>query len=210
VIALGDRRIIWRDDRSDRPSEHGNAVARSRLTFRGWFIAAILLSVSLYAFHAKAQTTAYRVYFDWDSAILSSQAHQVIREAAYAARTSYARITVNGFTDTSGTASYNQGLSLRRAQVVAAELERDGVPQAAISIQAYGGHYLPTPTSLNVRAPQNRSVDIVVQAPMPPIVAARPPLPAPLPYAFFPPGYGYWGWGWHPSYYSPSDANDLR
>jgi hypothetical protein len=32
---------------------------------------------------------------------------------------------VNGYTDTSGTPAYNQGLSVRRAQPVAGELVRD-------------------------------------------------------------------------------------
>ena len=170
----------------------------------------LLLSISLYALHANAQTTAYRVYFDWDQAILSNQAQQTIQAAAYAARASSGRVAVNGFTDTSGTIPYNQRLSLRRAQNVAAELERNGVPQAAISIQGYGGHYLPTPTSLNIREPRNRSVDIVVQSPMPIMVTARPPPPPPLPYRFFPPVYGYWRSGPYPWAFPPSDVNDQR
>ena len=45
---------------------------------------------------------------------------------------------MNGYTDTSGTPRYNQGLSVRRAQAVAGELVRDGVPAGAISIQGFG------------------------------------------------------------------------
>ena len=41
----------------------------------------------------------------------------------------YTRLEVNGYTDTSGTPQYNMGLSVRRAQAVAAELVKDGVPQ---------------------------------------------------------------------------------
>jgi outer membrane protein OmpA-like peptidoglycan-associated protein len=140
------------------------------------------------------------VFFDWDGVALNNQAHQTIQQAASAARASSARITVGGFTDTSGTIPYNQSLSLRRAQIVATELERDGVPQAAISVQAYGGRYLLTPTSVNVREPQNRSAQIIVQMAAPAIVAVRPP-PPPIPYAYIPPVYGYWGWrgwGWRP------------
>ena len=183
----GDAGMIFIGDRS------GENLSAIRVVM-------LALSVYLFAFQAQAQTTAYRVYFDWDRATLSNQAHQTIQEAAYAARTSSARIIVRGFTDTSGTVPYNQSLSLRRAQVVAAELERAGVPQVAISIEAYGGHYLVTPTSLNVRDPRNRTVDIVVQTPMPVMVAVRPPPPPPpLAYAYLPPPYRYWGWrglGW--------------
>jgi hypothetical protein len=182
------------------PSRLGGRISTLR--------AVILLLSIVYALQAQAQTNAYRVYFDWDRTALNSQAYHTIQAAASAARESYARVIVSGFTDTSGTMPYNQSLSLRRAQIVAAELGREGVPQAAINIQANGGHYLPTPTSLNVREPQNRSVDILVQASTPAIVAVRPP--PPFPYAFPPSMYGFREWGWYPWHYHTSDANDLR
>ena len=75
----------------------------------------------------------------------------------------YTRIEVNGYTDTSGTPRYNQGLSVRRAQAVAAELVRDGVPAAAISIHGFGETNLLVPTGPGVREPQNRRVEIVIR-----------------------------------------------
>jgi OmpA-OmpF porin, OOP family len=72
----------------------------------------------------------------------------------------YTRIDVNGNTDTSGAPSYNQGLSERRARVVAGELVRDGVPANAISMHAYGDTHLLVPTGPGVREPQNRRVEI--------------------------------------------------
>jgi len=54
-----------------------------------------------------------------------------------------------------------QGLSERRARTVAAELVRDGVPQNAISMHAYGDTKLLVPTGPGVREPQNRRVEIV-------------------------------------------------
>jgi outer membrane protein OmpA-like peptidoglycan-associated protein len=68
---------------------------------------------------------------------------------------------VDGNTDTSGTPQYNQGLSERRARTVAEELVRDGVPQNAISMHAYGDTKLLVPTGPGVREPQNRRVEIV-------------------------------------------------
>jgi OOP family OmpA-OmpF porin len=53
------------------------------------------------------------------------------------------------------------GLSERRARVVAAELVRDGVPQNAIDMHAYGDTHLLVPTGPGVREPQNRRVEIV-------------------------------------------------
>ena len=75
----------------------------------------------------------------------------------------YTRIEVNGYTDTSGTPKYNQGLSIRRAQVVASELTKDGVPQNAITVQGFGDTHLLVSTGPGVREPQNRRVEIIIR-----------------------------------------------
>jgi outer membrane protein OmpA-like peptidoglycan-associated protein len=105
----------------------------------------------------------YLVFFDWDRADLSDRAKQVIAQAAQTSRsTQTTRIEVNGYTDTSGTPAYNQRLSVRRAQSVAAELVRDGVPRNEISIQGFGQTHLLVPTADGVREPQNRRVEIIL------------------------------------------------
>ena len=73
------------------------------------------------------------------------------------------RIEVNGYTDTSGSPKYNMGLSFRRANAVAAELVKDGVPKSAIAIQGFGQTHLLVPTGDDVREPQNRRVEIIIQ-----------------------------------------------
>ena len=73
------------------------------------------------------------------------------------------RIMVTGNTDTTGTARYNQGLSVRRAQNVAAELVRLGVPRSAITTQGVGFSRPLVNTGPGVREPQNRRVEIVLQ-----------------------------------------------
>jgi OmpA-OmpF porin, OOP family len=109
-------------------------------------------------------TRSYLVFFDWDKATLTERARQIIREAADAStKVQYTRIEVNGYTDTSGTPRYNQGLSVRRAEAVAAELVRDGVPRNAISIQGFGETHLLVPTGPGVREPQNRRVEIIIR-----------------------------------------------
>jgi len=110
-----------------------------------------------------AQARSYLVFFDWDRATLTDRARQIIKEAAdNSTKVQYTRIEVNGYTDTSGTKQYNQGLSVRRAQAVAAELVKDGVPRNAISIQGFGDTKLLVPTGPGVREPQNRRVEIVI------------------------------------------------
>ena len=104
----------------------------------------------------------FLVFFDWDKYNLTSRGAGIVKEAAdYSTHTQYTRIDVDGNTDTSGTPTYNQGLSERRARTVAAELVRDGVPQNAISMHAYGDTKLLVPTGPGVREPQNRRVEIV-------------------------------------------------
>jgi len=113
---------------------------------------------------APAPARSYLVFFDWDRADLTDRARQIIREAAEnSTRVQYTRIEVNGYTDTSGTPQYNQRLSVRRAQNVAAELVRDGVPRNAITIQGFGETTLLVPTGPNVREPQNRRVEIIIR-----------------------------------------------
>lgn len=106
----------------------------------------------------------YLVFFDWDRADLSDRARQIIAEAAtQSTRVQVTRIEVSGHTDTTGTARYNQGLSVRRAQVVAAELVRRGVPQAAITTQGFGFSKPLVSTGPGVREPQNRRVEIILR-----------------------------------------------
>lgn len=112
---------------------------------------------------APAPARSYLVFFDWDKASLTDRARQIIKEAAdNSTRVQYTRIEVNGYTDTSGTPRYNQGLSIRRARAVAGELVRDGVPQNAITAQGFGDTHLLVATGPGVREPQNRRVEIVV------------------------------------------------
>jgi opacity protein-like surface antigen len=107
---------------------------------------------------------SYLVFFDWDKATLTPRAQQIIAEAAAnSTKVKYTQIQVNGYTDTSGTPQYNQGLSIRRAQAVAAELVKDGVPKAAIAIQGFGETHLLVPTGPGVREPQNRRVEIIIR-----------------------------------------------
>ena len=113
---------------------------------------------------APAAARSYLVFFDWDKATLTERARSIVKEAAEnSTRVQYTRLEVNGYTDTSGTPRYNQGLSLRRAKTVAAELVRDGVPQSAIAIQGLGDTNLLVPTGAGVREPQNRRVEIIIR-----------------------------------------------
>ena len=113
---------------------------------------------------AVAPSRTYLVFFDWDKSNLTDRARQIIAEAAQnSTRVQATRIEVQGNADRSGTPAYNQRLSLRRAQTVAAELVRDGVSRAQIDIQAFGDTRPLVPTADGVREPQNRRVAIILR-----------------------------------------------
>ena len=116
-----------------------------------------------------AEARTYLVFFDWDRSVLTARAREIVAQAAQAStHVQTTRIEVNGYTDTSSIhggargARYNQGLSIRRATSVKAELIRDGVPGTAIDIHGYGETHPLVATGPNTREPQNRRVEIIL------------------------------------------------
>ena len=79
--------------------------------------------------------------------------------------TGKATIVATGYTDLSGSAAYNQKLSVRRADAVKAELVRLGVPATSITAIGRGESNPLVPTADGVREPQNRRVEIQIQRP---------------------------------------------
>jgi outer membrane protein OmpA-like peptidoglycan-associated protein len=113
---------------------------------------------------APAPARTFLVFFDWDRADLTARAREIIAEAAQAStRVQTTRIEVAGHADRSGSPQYNQRLSQRRADAVAAELVRQGVARNAILVTAFGETRPLVPTADGVREPQNRRVEIVLR-----------------------------------------------
>jgi outer membrane protein OmpA-like peptidoglycan-associated protein len=109
-------------------------------------------------------TRTFIVYFDLRSAALTTRARQLVAEAAQSARSGAgARIEVGGHADRSGTPQANMALSRRRAEVVAAELRRQGVRREDITVTAFGETQPAVPTADGAREPQNRRVEIVIR-----------------------------------------------
>ena len=128
------------------------------------------------------------MFFDWDKTELTDRARQIISEAATnSTKVQYTRIEVNGYTDTSGTPKYNQGLSVRRAQGERQHDRTAGMPTSEhpegmagckpveVHLAAPGSTRQPSkrlnrqPDGLDrllgqqVREPQNRRVEIIIR-----------------------------------------------
>jgi hypothetical protein len=166
----------------------GDEAGFLKLSLTALLTGASLLFVPVPAAHAQAlpqpQVEApgrYQVFFGLNQATVPEQDRPIIAQAAQDyLQGGRPRIDVTGHTDTSGSAAGNLRLSERRAEAVAAELVRNGVPATSIVTVGRGEEDLLVPTADGVREPRNRRVEIVVsQPPPPPPVAAAPAAPPP-------------------------------
>jgi iron complex outermembrane receptor protein len=111
---------------------------------------------------APAVPNSYLVFFDFNKSDLTAQAVGIVDQAAKNAALAKATLLeVTGHTDTVGSDAYNMRLSRRRAESVAAQLEKDGILSSEIEIIAKGKRDLLVPTADGVKEPQNRRVQIV-------------------------------------------------
>jgi outer membrane protein OmpA-like peptidoglycan-associated protein len=109
-----------------------------------------------------AVARSYMVFFDFDKSDLTGDAASIVDQAAKnAGPAKVTQITVTGHTDTVGSDAYNMRLSKRRAESVAAQLEKDGIASSEIVLVAKGKRDLLVPTKDGVKEPQNRRVTIV-------------------------------------------------
>ena len=101
------------------------------------------------------------IFFGHNKSNLTAAAMEVVRDAAAAAKqTGSANVKIVGHTDRSGSDSYNQALSMRRANTVKGALVNEGVTGGAIAVDARGESDPLVPTADGVREPQNRRVNI--------------------------------------------------
>jgi outer membrane protein OmpA-like peptidoglycan-associated protein len=105
----------------------------------------------------------WMVFFGLDSTKIDPDAAATITEAANVAKSMpSAKVTVTGFTDTTGSVAYNQALSQRRANAVRDGLIANGVPAQQVSIVGEGEQGLLVQTPQQVNQAKNRRVAIRV------------------------------------------------
>jgi outer membrane protein OmpA-like peptidoglycan-associated protein len=74
-----------------------------------------------------------------------------------------AEVYITGHTDTVGSDSLNDGLSLRRAEAVRDALVTLGIPPKSIEIAGFGFRKPARPTALEVPEPKNRRAEVNVR-----------------------------------------------
>ena len=104
------------------------------------------------------------VFFDFDRAELNPEAQSVMDDIIADIKDRELNgIIIGGHTDTAGPADYNMGLSERRAQTIAEELIRAGIPARIVTTEAFGQTDLAVETADGVPLAANRRAVIDFQ-----------------------------------------------
>jgi outer membrane protein OmpA-like peptidoglycan-associated protein len=108
-----------------------------------------------------AAPKVFIVFFDWDKDTITPEGQAIVQQAADAYKSGApVQIQVTGYADRSGSPSYNQRLSERRANNVAKVMVALGVPKEEMTVSGRGENDNRVPTADGVREPQNRRVEI--------------------------------------------------
>ena len=101
------------------------------------------------------------MFFDWDKSDITPEASTILDNAITAyGNCGRASVMLAGHADKSGSASYNVGLSQRRADAVRAYMTGRGISDGVISTEAFGESRPRVDTADGVRELQNRRVEI--------------------------------------------------
>jgi outer membrane protein OmpA-like peptidoglycan-associated protein len=104
---------------------------------------------------------AATLFFDWDSVVLPANADETL---AFVTENKQAcgwnSFTVIGHTDRSGSDGYNDSLSRRRAEAVAAKLQAAGLGASALTVSGRGESEPKVATADGERNPTNRRVEV--------------------------------------------------
>jgi outer membrane protein OmpA-like peptidoglycan-associated protein len=104
------------------------------------------------------------VYFEFDKANLTPTAESTLNDIIGDIKgRDLGGITVGGHADTAGPPDYNMQLSQRRANTVAAELVKAGIPARIVTTEAFGETDLAVPTPDNTPDQANRRATIDFQ-----------------------------------------------
>jgi len=110
-------------------------------------------------------TMSTTALFDFDKAVLKEAGKDSLRELGADIKAKGAKVVdidVTGYTDSTGPAEYNMGLSLRRAQAVADFIIGEGVNASIIDVKGEGENNPIASNATREGRAENRRVDISV------------------------------------------------
>ncbi|WP_434985566.1 OmpA family protein [Vreelandella zhaodongensis] len=117
--------------------------------------------VAVNALGCPASVVLQDVNFEFDSAQLTAQARSVLDEVAQRLVNSPdVRVSIEGHTDSRGSAQYNKNLSQRRAESVAAYLAQRGVSTNRMRAVGYGEERPVASNATDAGRAQNRRVEL--------------------------------------------------
>lgn len=129
------------------------------------FLASLCLVLALVVSPARAQESdtpdGLNVLFDTGQSLVRTDQQEVLDTAAGLFREGSPIVMIlSGSADTVGSPADNLDLSLKRAQAVARELSRRGIPVERLQVLGRGNSELVVPTADGVSNADNRSVTI--------------------------------------------------
>ena len=155
TIALRNSEAALQNASADR--------AKARLEARDAQIAARKNSLDAKQTERGTLVTFGDVLFDYNKAELKPGAQGDIGKlAAFLQENPDRKVIVEGYTDSTGSASYNQSLSERRANSVRMALTRMGVDPTRIVAMGYGKEYPVADNTSNSGRAMNRRVEVTI------------------------------------------------
>ena len=137
--------------------------AQARLDARDAQIKSLQESLNAKQTDRGSVVTFGDVLFDYNKSQLKSGAFvNITRLAQFLQNNPDRKVIVEGYTDSTGSASYNQSLSQSRATAVMAALVRAGVEPSRIVAQGYGKEYPVADNASDAGRAQNRRVEVTI------------------------------------------------
>lgn len=122
------------------------------------------LHVSLAEFETKAGAMGSTVQFRTGQTVVrDSDRARLQRLGALVAKLDQVHVRVSGFADSRGDETYNQELSKERAEMVARELEKAGIPKERLIVEGMGERFASSESGADDQAFE-RSVEIRVES----------------------------------------------
>lgn len=107
--------------------------------------------------------TMGNILFEVNKSTLKSGAERSLEKvAAFLTEYPNRSVLIEGFTDSSGSAEYNQDLSERRAETVLNELQRLGINSSRLTSKGYGEDYPVASNATDAGRQQNRRVELII------------------------------------------------